>query len=81
MVKKINEWWALVVIGLFTIMSNLDASIVNIALPTISREFKIPTSTASYTVIVYMVVLSGLLILGGRLGDILGCDNPFVVDR
>lgn len=72
-------WLSLVVIGLFTIMSNLDSSIVNIALPTLAKEFGIATSAASYTVIIYMVVMASLLILGGRLGDILGKSYLFKI--
>ncbi|MGF2384689.1 MFS transporter [Lentilactobacillus otakiensis] len=72
-----HEWLALTAIGLFTVMANLDSSIVNIALPTLSRDFKIPTSMAAYTVIIYMVVMSGLLVLGGRLGDIISKSRIF----
>lgn len=75
--KQTHEWLALTAIGLFTVMANLDSSIVNIALPTLSRDFKIPTSMAAYTVIIYMVVMSGLLVLGGRLGDIISKSRIF----
>lgn len=37
-----KKWWILSSIGLFTFMSTLDGSIVNIALPNMSRELKIP---------------------------------------
>lgn len=79
MEKVKHQWLALVAIGLFTIMSNLDSSIVNIALPILSKDFKIPTSSASYTVIIYMVILSGLLIVGGKLGDMIGKSRIFKI--
>lgn len=79
MEKVKRQWLALVAIGLFTIMSNLDSSIVNIALPILSKDFKIPTSSASYTVIIYMVILSGLLIVGGKLGDMIGKSRIFKI--
>jgi len=72
-------WLALVAIGLFTIMGNLDSSIVNIALPILAHDFHVPTSTTAYIVIIYMVVMSGLLIIGGRLGDTLGKSRVFMV--
>jgi len=79
MEKVRHQWLALVAIGLFTIMANLDSSIVNIALPILSKDFNIPTSAASYTVIIYMVILSGLLILGGRMGDMIGKSRIFKI--
>ncbi|KIR08452.1 MFS transporter [Levilactobacillus brevis] len=79
MEKVKHQWLALVAIGLFTIMANLDSSIVNIALPILSKDFDIPTSAASYTVIIYMVVLSGLLIVGGRLGDMISKTRIFKI--
>ncbi|WP_281166369.1 MFS transporter, partial [Liquorilactobacillus sicerae] len=57
---------------MLTFMSVLDGSIVNIALPSISKDLKIPLNQATWTVIVYLIVISGLLLLFGRMGDVYG---------
>lgn len=41
-----NRWWILVAVAMFTFMSTLDASIVNIALPTISKDLAVPMNQA-----------------------------------
>ncbi len=64
--------WILVALGMLTFMSVLDGSIVNIALPSISKDLKIPLNQATWTVIVYLIVISGLLLLFGRMGDVYG---------
>ncbi|WP_180370762.1 hypothetical protein [Oenococcus oeni] len=50
--------WILVALGMLTFMSVLDGSIVNIALPSISKDLKIPLNQATWTVIVYLIVIS-----------------------
>ncbi|MCG0749224.1 MFS transporter [Lactiplantibacillus plantarum] len=67
-----RSWLAMIVIGIFTIMANLDASIINIALPIMSKSLAVPISQITYTVMGYMVILSGLLVTFGKLGDIWG---------
>ncbi|WP_052127671.1 MFS transporter [Lentilactobacillus curieae] len=72
-----NPWLGLAAIGLLTVMENIDASIVNIAMPIISKSLHVPLSHTAYISIIYMVVLSGLLISFGRLGDIVGKTKVF----
>lgn len=67
-----RSWLAMIVIGIFTIMANLDASIINIALPIMSKSLAVPISQITYTVMGYMVILSGLLVTFGKLGDKIG---------
>ncbi|MDR0921311.1 MAG: MFS transporter [Lactobacillales bacterium] len=67
-----KNWLILVAIGAFTFMSTLDSSIVNIALPTISKELHVPMNQATWTVSIYLIAVSGLLIFFGRLGDLIG---------
>ncbi len=62
----------LIALGMLTFMSVLDGSIVNIALPSISKDLHIPLNQATWTVIVYLIVISGLLLLFGRMGDVFG---------
>ncbi|MDB4871430.1 MAG: family efflux transporter permease subunit, partial [Gemmatimonadales bacterium] len=62
---------ALVCIGIF--MTTLDASIVNIGLPSIARAFSTPlTGTLEWIVIGYLVVIGALLLTFGRLSDMVG---------
>ncbi|MCD2255364.1 hypothetical protein FHQ08_01390 [Lactobacillus sp. CC-MHH1034] len=46
------RWVILVAIGLFSFMSNLDASIVNIAMPQISKGLKVPVNQAEWVVFI-----------------------------
>ncbi|MDR2977647.1 MAG: MFS transporter [Streptococcaceae bacterium] len=63
---------ALIAIGIFTFMSTLDSSIVNIALPTMSRELHVTTSQITWVVTVYLIVISAIILIFGRLGDLVG---------
>ena len=74
-----RSWLAMIVIGIFTIMANLDASIINIALPIMSKSLAVPISQITYTVMGYMVILSGLLVTFGKLGDIWGKGRIFTL--
>ncbi|WP_203623592.1 MULTISPECIES: MFS transporter [unclassified Lacticaseibacillus] len=67
-----NRWWIMTAVGMFTIMSTLDASIVNIALPVISKDMHLPMNQAEWTVSIYLIVICALLLLMGKLGDIFG---------
>lgn len=53
-------------------MVSLDLSVVNVALPAIQAEFGLPATTLQWVVNAYAVVFGGFLLLGGRLGDVIG---------
>ncbi|MBS7575963.1 MULTISPECIES: MFS transporter [unclassified Enterococcus] len=74
-----KSWLILIAVGLFTFMSTLDSSIINIALPTISKELNIPMNEATWSVSIYLIAVSGLLIFFGRLGDIFGKIKVFKI--
>jgi EmrB/QacA subfamily drug resistance transporter len=57
----------------------LDASVVNVALPTIAREFDTGLASLQWTVNAYTLTLAGLLLLGGSLGDHFGRKRIFVI--
>lgn len=63
---------ALIALGIFTFMSTLDGSIVNIALPTMSRELHVSTSQITWVVTIYLIVISAVVLIFGRLGDLIG---------
>lgn len=62
-------------LGMF--MSNLDISIVNIALPTMAGEFEVSVAEVSRIVLVYLLALSSLLLISGRLADTRGAEQVF----
>jgi EmrB/QacA subfamily drug resistance transporter len=59
-----------VAVGIF--MSTLDSSIVNVALPTIMKDFDVALSTMEWVVMIYLLTVSSLLLNFGRLSDIRG---------
>ena len=63
-------------IGVF--LANLDGSIVNIALPTLLKEFNVGTSAVSFVVISYLLAMSCFLLLFGKLSDIKGPQKMFM---
>lgn len=74
-----KRWLILFSIGIVTFMSTLDASIVNVALPVISKDLSVSMSTVQWTITTYLIVISGLLLTFGRLGDLKGKANVFRV--
>lgn len=78
-VKKIDhKWWVLVAIGTGTFMSALDGSVVNTILPVVRQAFGSDVATIEWVVTVYLLVLSGLLLTFGRLGDLHGHKKVYV---
>src|SRR6266571_1279600 len=69
---------ALLVIATAQLMVVLDATIVNVALPHVQRAFGFSGSGLEWVVNAYAVTFGGLLLLGGRAGDILGRRRVFV---
>ncbi|MFC8390533.1 MFS transporter [Streptomyces sp. NPDC057238] len=69
---------ALLVIASCQLMVVLDITIVNIALPHIQRSLDFSTTSLSWVVNAYTLTFGGLLLLGGRAGDILGRRRVFV---
>ncbi|HWG74398.1 MAG TPA: MFS transporter [Acidimicrobiales bacterium] len=74
-----KRWLALGVIAISQLMIVLDASIVNIALPSAQRALHISTADRQWVVTAYTLAFGGLLLLGGRVADYLGRKRVFVV--
>lgn len=68
----------LAVIALAMFMASLDTSIVNIALPTITDAFDTDIGMVSWVVMAYLLVLTGLMLACGRLGDLKGFRRVFI---
>lgn len=69
---------ALAVIAACQLMVVLDATIVNIALPHIQSALDFSTTDLSWVLSAYTLTFGGLLLLGGRAGDILGRRRVFL---
>ena len=65
-------------ISLATFMSALDATIVNIALPTISSAFNVSTSTVSWVSTIYLLVMAGCVLIFGKVSDVIGFKKVFL---
>ena len=65
-------------ISLASFMSALDGTIVNIALPTISKGFDISTSTVSWVSTIYLLVMAGCVLIFGKLSDGIGFKKVFL---
>lgn len=77
--KSINLAWALVLISMAQLMVVLDASIANIALPFIGNDLDISDANLTWIVTGYALAFGGLLLLGGRLGDLYGRRKVFMI--
>ncbi len=73
-----RKWWVLVAIGASTFMSALDTSVINTVLPVVTRDFNTQVATVEWTVIIYLLLVSGLLPVFGRLGDLHGHKPIFI---
>lgn len=73
-----RPWLALAVLCLGTFAVLMDTTIVNVALPSLITSLHAPLAQAIWVVNAYLLVFAALLILAGRLGDILGPRRMFV---
>ena len=73
-----NKAWLLIAIGIGSFMSALDGSVVNIMLPIVRDAFGSNVAAVEWVVTIYLLVLSGLLLAFGRLGDLRGHKTMYV---
>ena len=74
-----NRWRALIVIAIAQLMVVLDASIVNIALPSIQADLGMTDANRQWVLTAYTLAFGGLLLLGGRIADFQGRKRMFIV--
>src|SRR5271163_4993989 len=67
-----RRWWILAVLGIAQLMVILDSTIVNIALPTAQHDLHFSNADRQWIVTAYSLAFGSLLLLGGRIGDIVG---------
>ena len=73
-----RRWLILAVIGVAQLMVVLDATIVNIALPSAQRALGFSTADRQWVITAYALTFGGLLLVGGRLSDLLGRKRTFI---
>src|SRR5438094_3922079 len=74
-----NPWVILVLICLAQFMVVLDATIVNVALPSIQKDLHLSEANLQWIINAYTLVFGGFLLLGGRAGDLLGRKRLFLI--
>jgi EmrB/QacA subfamily drug resistance transporter len=74
-----NRWCALAVLCSGALMIVIDATIVNVALPSIQRDLHFSQSDLAWIVNAYLIAFGGLLLLAGRLGDLIGARRVFLI--
>jgi MFS family permease len=72
-----RRWTALAVIALAQFMVIMDTSIIGVALPEIQTDVGFTPDSLSWVFNAYVIALGGLLLLGGRLSDLLGAKRVF----
>jgi EmrB/QacA subfamily drug resistance transporter len=76
--RHVNPWLVLVLVCLAQFMVVLDATVVNVALPSIQADLNMSESELQWVVNAYTLVFGGFLLLGGRAGDLLGRKRIFL---
>src|SRR5215211_3692802 len=76
--RSVPKWLALALLALTQFVIVLDASIVNVALPSIGRALAFSQDDLSWVVNAYTLTFGGFLLLGGRLADLLGRRRIFI---
>jgi EmrB/QacA subfamily drug resistance transporter len=74
-----RRWLILVMIGLAQVMVVLDATVVNIALPTAQHELGFSSDARQWVVTAYALAFGSMLLLGGRVADLFGRKRAFLI--
>lgn len=73
-----RRWWALLVLAAAQFMVIMDTSIIGVALPEMQKDLGFTQGELQWVFNAYVIVLGGLLLLGGRLSDLLGARKIFI---
>ncbi|WP_210569994.1 MFS transporter [Streptomyces sp. GESEQ-4] len=74
-----KRWWILAIVALAQLMVVLDATIVNIALPSAQADLGFSDGNRQWVVTAYALAFASLLLLGGRIADLFGRKTAFLV--
>src|ERR1700728_990710 len=73
-----RRWIALVVLCAGFLMIILDQTIVNVALPSIQHDLHFTQANLAWVINAYLIAFGGLLLLAGRVGDLIGRERVFI---
>src|ERR1700731_497151 len=74
-----RRWWILGVLGIAQLMVILDGTIVNIALPSAQHDLHFSNADRQWIVTAWSLAFGSLVLLGGRIGDIIGRKRALVI--
>ena len=74
-----RRWWTLAVVALAQLMVVLDSTVVNIALPTAQADLGFTDGQRQWIITAYSLAFGSLLLLGGRLSDLIGRKRTFII--
>jgi len=74
-----RKWYVLVAVGMGVFLATIDASIVNVALPTLVRSFNTRFAVVQWVALSYMLTLATLILSMGRLGDLRGKKRIYTI--
>jgi EmrB/QacA subfamily drug resistance transporter len=74
-----KRWWILAILGIAQLMVVLDATVVNIALPTAQADLGFSDNARQWIVTAYALAFGSLLLIGGRIADVIGRKWVFVI--
>jgi MFS family permease len=72
-----SPWLVVVIVCVAQFMVVLDATIVNVALPSIQRGLRFSPSSLQWVINMYTLIFGGFILLGGRAGDLIGRKRVF----
>src|SRR5690348_6515096 len=70
--RNIHRWRAFALLAISYFMTIIDLTIVNVSLPTIARDLHFSQTSLQWVATAYALTFGGLLLLGGRVADLLG---------
>ena len=76
---EVKKYWVLAVVSLTTFMVFVDTTVVNTAMPSIARDFGATNSALQWVVNSYSLLVAGLLLFGGTVGDRYGRKKTLAV--
>ena len=79
MPQETRRWWILATVALAQLMVVLDATIVNIAMPSAQADLGFSDNDRQWVVTAYALAFGSLLLLGGRLSDLIGRRTTFLI--
>jgi len=74
-----RRWWTLITVGLAQLMVVLDSTVVNIALPAAQADLGFSNGDRQWVITAYSLAFGSLLLLGGRLSDLIGRKRTFII--